>query len=65
MNVNCNPTAFQQNMKKLPISKLFYLLPVSLTPEFNIYLFFNTTANVIVQSQGAHGILTGPGETDS
>jgi hypothetical protein len=56
MSENSNPTAPQQNMKKLPLSKILFMHPQWLTFTFK-YLreFFIKIWN------GPHGILKGPG----
>ncbi len=38
MSVNSNPTASQENIKKLPISIFWHLFLVSSTPVINLYV---------------------------
>jgi hypothetical protein len=56
MSVISNPTASQQNMKKIPILNFFSFIAGVVDMETQIFVkFWN----------GPNGILRGPGETDS
>ncbi len=52
------------DMKKIPVSKFFHLLPISLTPVINLY--FRISQWIPLKFEMAPiGILRGLGETDS
>jgi hypothetical protein len=61
MGVNSNPTASQQNKKKLPVSKFFPLIADVVDTSDNLY--FRTT--VLKNLKWPQWDTWGPGETDS
>jgi hypothetical protein len=65
MSVNSNPTASQQNKKKLPVSKFFPFLAGAVDTGDSTFTFQYLLEFCEKISNDPKGILRGLGETDS